>query len=253
MPHTVPIACSALVLVAAHAAAEPPGLNSAPGAGFTFEGLGERARAQANRSAVLTDAPPDDAPGSLRFTASLTQPGDPAPTHQPGEGAPGVPPPAPVYGARDTQWLTVGGGIAADFVDNTDVNAYLSYTYFLVDWVEVNVELGAWYHFQDNQDAAGLNPALVFRWHLIHSEDWTFYVDAGIGLLFNTDSVPEGGTHVNFTPRAGLGVTYRISESGARLQAGLRWHHISNARITGDRGNPATDAPMLYVGLIFPF
>ncbi len=253
MPHPVPIACGALALLAAHAAAEPPLLSQSPGAGFTFTGLSEGTRAQAVGSAYGTDEIPEEAPGALRFTASLTQPGEPDPAHRPAGAAPEVPTPAPVYGARGTQCLAVGGGVAADFVDNTDVNAYLSYTYFLVDWVEVNAELGAWYHFQDNEDAAGLNPALVFRWHLIHRENWTFYVDAGIGLLFNTDSVPEGGTHINFTPRAGLGVTYRISESGARLQAGLRWHHISNARITGDRGNPATDAPMLYVGVIFPF
>jgi Lipid A 3-O-deacylase (PagL) len=252
MPHPAAITCGALALLAAHAAAEPPGLDPTPGTGFSFPGLGDVTRARTIESAPRVDEPSDGAPGALRFTANLTQPTDPDPP-QPAGAAPDAPAPRPVYGMRDTQWFAVGGGLALDFVDNTDVNAYLSYTYFLVDWVEVNVELGAWYHFQDNEDAAGLNPALVFRWHLIHRENWTFYVDAGIGLLFNTDSVPEGGTHINFTPRAGIGVTYRISESGARLQAGLRWHHISNARITGDRGNPATDAPMLYVGLIFPF
>lgn len=152
-------------------------------------------------------------------------------------------------------WLTVGGGVAPDFSDNTDFNAHLAWSKFLVDDVEFMLELGGWYHNQPHDDAFGLNPNLVFRWHFLKSEDlaWTVYADAGIGLLFTTDDVPQGGTHVNLMPRAGAGVTRRITDDGARLILGVRWHHISNARVNGQDENPSRDAPMFYAGVSFPF
>lgn len=225
MPHPAPTACAAVIL-AAQAAGQ-----------------------------TLTDPtePYDSAPAALRFSTTLrAQPeGEPHADQLPQE-IPAVAAPR-VFGSQGSHWISFGGGLASDFTDNTDTNLYAEYSYFLVDWFEVTGELGVWYHFQENEDAAGLNPVLVFRWHLLHDEDWTVYLDAGIGVLFTTDDVPEGGTHVNFTPRAGVGFTHAIGNSGARLQGGLRWHHISNARITGDRNNPATDAPMLYLGVIIPF
>jgi len=48
-------------------------------------------------------------------------------------------------------------------------------------------------------------------------------------------------------------VTRRITDGGVRLQAGVRWAHISNARIKGDDDNPSRDSAMLYVALVFPF
>ncbi len=197
---------------------------------------------------------PDGAPPpALRFSTTLrSQPEGEPPAEQPPPEIPAVAAPPP-FGSQGSHWVSFGGGLASDFTDNTDANLYAAYSYFLVDWFEVTGELGAWYHFQEHEDALGLNPVLVFRWHLLRGEDWTVYLDAGAGILFTTDSVPEGGTHVNFTPRIGVGFTHAIGESGARLQAGFRWHHISNARIAGDRNNPATDAPMLYVGVIIPF
>lgn len=157
------------------------------------------------------------------------------------------------FGAEGTNWLTFGGGIAYDLDDSTDVNLRAAFSHFVVDDVEISPELNLWYHDQEEHDEWGINPAVVFRWHVWKGEDWTLFADAGIGALFTTDSVPTGGTHVNFTPRVGVGVTYDLPSLGGRLQAGVRWHHISNARITGDRENPATDAPMVYVGLMIPF
>ncbi|HRQ71803.1 MAG TPA: acyloxyacyl hydrolase [Phycisphaerales bacterium] len=152
-------------------------------------------------------------------------------------------------------WLTLGGGVAPDFTDNTDYNAFLAWSKFLVDDVEFMLELGGWYHDQPDDDAFGFNPNLVFRWHFLKSEDlaWTVYADAGVGLLLATDDVPQGGTNFNLMPRAGAGVTRRITDDGARLILGVRWHHISNARINGQDENPSRDALMFYAGVTFPF
>ena len=38
-----------------------------------------------------------------------------------------------------------------------------------------------------------------------------------------------------------------------RLLVGVRWSHISNARLWGDDDNPGSDSVMLHVGLIWEF
>ena len=72
-------------------------------------------------------------------------------------------------------------------------------------------------------------------------------------FLFTGDDVPPDGTSINFTPRAGMGVTRALDDSGTRLMVGVRWAHISNARIEGDGENPSRDSVMGYVGVIWPF
>mgnify|MGYP001951235339 CR=1 FL=1 len=52
---------------------------------------------------------------------------------------------------------------------------------------------------------------------------------------------------------AGIGMTHQISDDGTRLVGGLRWHHISNARIHGDDSNPSRDAPHVYLQVAIPF
>ncbi|MBK7405497.1 MAG: acyloxyacyl hydrolase [Phycisphaerales bacterium] len=133
------------------------------------------------------------------------------------------------------------------------MNLNIGYSRFLVDDVEWLLELATWYHAQEGDDAASLNPAMEFRWHFFNNGDTSVFVNAGIGVLGATDNVPDMGTGFDFTPRIGLGVTEAIGADGTRLIAGLRWHHISNARIHGEERNPSRDAPMLYVQFAVPF
>lgn len=156
------------------------------------------------------------------------------------------------YGDAGTDWLILGGAIGSNFDDATDLNLHIGYSYFLARNIEVVGELGLWYFDHEEGDAVGLNPNIVFRWHIINEGNWSFFADAGIGLLFSTDDVPADGTSFNFTPRAGIGFTRRITEGGGRLEAGLRWHHVSNARITGETDNPGHDTPLLYAAVLFP-
>lgn len=159
------------------------------------------------------------------------------------------------FGRAKQEYLSFSSGAAHNFSDAWDYNLRGAYSLFLIDDVELSFEANFWYFDQEGQDALGFNPSIVFRWHLIHPPDarWTFFTDVGIGLLAATDEVPDGGTWFNFTPRVGAGYTHQISDDGTRLQVGLRWHHISNARITGDRGNPARDGVVVYAGVMIPF
>lgn len=158
---------------------------------------------------------------------------------------------APRFGQAKSKWWTVGAGVAYDFTNATDLNLFGSFSYFLDDDVEFVAELGGWYYTHDKE--AGLNGSMIFRWHFYNDEKWTVFVDAGIGLLGTTDDVPARGTSFNFTPRVGVGFTRKLSDDGTRLLAGVRWAHISNARINGSDENPARDSADLFVGVIFPF
>jgi lipid A 3-O-deacylase len=169
----------------------------------------------------------------------------------------------PAFGAEGSWWWSVGGGVAHDFGESYDINLHGAVATFIVQDVEFRMELGLWSFHQEGDDAIGLNPNMVFRWHIVNRQTWTFYVDAGIGVLVASDDVPaervvdgdsETGTPFAFMPRAGAGFTIRLDEQNAsRLEMGLRWAHISNARIFGDDDNPARDGVMVYVGLTYPF
>lgn len=171
-------------------------------------------------------------------------------------GLPTEPPAAQPFGLKGQTRLTIGTGVAfalEDDDDSTDFNLNAAWSRFLVDDIELRLELGAWYFDQESDDVWGINPNFVLRWHLINKDRWTFYADAGIGLLFSTQDVPPDGTSANFTPRAGVGFTHRLGHQGHRAELGVRWHHISNARITGDSNNPDRDGVMVYAGFSFPF
>lgn len=160
-----------------------------------------------------------------------------------------------LFGRAGSEWITIGLGYTNNFQDDQAYDVHASYSRFLVDEVEFALELGAWYFDQTGDNAAGLSPTINFRWHALHDEKftWTGYLDVGIGVLFATDNVPEGGTGFDFTPRAGAGFTRELDDHGTRLQIGLRWQHISNGRIEGDERNPGRDSLMVYAGIIFPF
>jgi hypothetical protein len=164
--------------------------------------------------------------------------------------------PGPRFGATGSRWIGIGTGVASNGEFN-DVNLYGRYEYFIAKDIELIGELGVWSYEQDGKDATGFNPALVLRYHFYNGEKWSFFVDGGIGFLFSTDPVNrtdgDEGSSFNFTPRAGGGFTRAIGEEGVRLEAGLRWAHVSNARISGNNDNPGRDSLMLYAGLIFPF
>jgi hypothetical protein len=158
-----------------------------------------------------------------------------------------------VFGDEGSQWWTIGGGAAYDFTASTDTNIRFAYSYFLIKDVEFSLELNGWYFNQPGDNAFGINPAINFRWHFIDKDPWTLYADVGIGVLAATDNVPAGGTSFDFTPKAGMGFTRRLGDSDARLQVGVRWHHVSNGRIFGTESNPARDGLMLYTGIQWPF
>jgi lipid A 3-O-deacylase len=185
------------------------------------------------------------------------QPADPPTTPAPAAAPASATEPAiePIkpFGTKGMQFGTFGAGFATNLNEANDFNLRIAWSFFVIQNLEFSTELNGWFFSQPGDDAFGINPAFLFRWHFITRERWSIFSDAGIGLLFSTDDVPDGGTSFNFTPRVGGGFTYALDDIGTRLQVGIRWHHVSNARIRGDSDNPARDGLLLYAGVIIPF
>ena len=171
------------------------------------------------------------------------------------------PRPAPGFGKfgekGSWRWY-LSGGYGQDFRDTENGFAMLGggVSYFVIDDLSLGVELNLLYFRQVGEDPSGINFNLLARWHFLVRDRWSLYVDGGAGILGTTQPVPDRtpesveGTRFNFTPQAGGGMTYEIREN-TRFFVGLRWHHISNARSSGD--NPARDSILVYVGVSFPF
>jgi len=166
----------------------------------------------------------------------------------------------PKFGERHSHWWGVSASGMIDDNDNKDYSLRFSYHYFAAEDFEVNLALTGWFHDQPNDDEFSGSFDFGFRYHFLTGSDkrWSVYADTGIGLLVSSGSVPEGGTDVNFTPRAGVGLTMRLpeglgGEAGGRLDLGVGWQHYSNASTAGSDRNPARDSIIVRVGVMFPF
>jgi len=157
------------------------------------------------------------------------------------------------FGTTGQRWWTFGVAYANDLDDSNEFNANAAYSVFIAPDVEWIIEGGIWYHDQPGDNAFSGNASTVFRWHFMNEDRWSVFADVGIGLLASTDNVPSNGTSFNFTPRAALGYTRRIGTGQTRLVTGIRWLHISNAKIQGGDSNPGRDAPTVFFGVMIPF
>lgn len=159
--------------------------------------------------------------------------------------------------AGQTYWYIQGAGAVSfddeDF-DSEDESAVfglagVGISQFFATGHSINAELNTIGFIQLNEDALGLNLAVLWRWHFYRQPDWSLYLDGGAGILATTSEVPSLGSPFNFTPQLGGGVTFRLG-GVEQLTVGLRWHHISNADLYDS--NPGRDSIMLYGGWIIP-
>ena len=162
-----------------------------------------------------------------------------------------IPGPVP-YGAKGTKrWnIHVTRGRELSTTSNNFFLAGIGYSDFIEKGLSLDVEYNGIHVDQKGGDQGGFNITVLLRWHAVMERTWTFYLDAGAGLLLTTDNVPESGSMFNFTPQAGLGFSIDIG-GDVRLLTGARWFHMSNANIFSD--NPGRDSVMGYVAFSFPF
>jgi len=186
--------------------------------------------------------------------ADATQDGSGPTTREELEGEPlRLPEVRPEFGeAGYRSWhYGIGGGYGSNDVDGA-ATAFIGVEWFIADRFQFTTELSGWY-FNQAEDAAAANLNFMFKYHFINQRDFSVFASAGAGLFAATEDVPRDGTPLNFSPRAGVGFTYRLNDRGLRLLGGVRWQHFSNARVGGADDNPGTDLLQGYIGLSMPF
>ena len=157
----------------------------------------------------------------------------------------------PAYATKDSTawWFEVGAGSNFD-------GGWVALGGVGVEWYPVDgFALGARFDgigvgLKDTSTTAGVDAALLVRWHVLRRETWSVYFDGGCGFAVFADEVPTGASRFCFTPQLGLGVTCEVAED-ARLMAGARWFHISNGQSASR--NPGVDMLELYVGMTFSY
>ena len=105
---------------------------------------------------------------------------------------------------------------------------------------------------QKAEDGIYGGPHVGLRWHFVNRDPWSLYLDASVGTVFHQHPITEESLHFNFDVQAGVGATWRIKRD-MLLDAGVRWHHLSNARVKGKDQNLGYDGPMGYIGVVIPF
>jgi hypothetical protein len=171
---------------------------------------------------------------------------------QPVEGDVAVEKVITTWGQEGTWRWGIHGGYAEELKHNENdlILLGVEFDYFIADELSLDIGINLIDVTQTGDDTDGFNFTLQLRWHAIAKEDWSFFVEGGVGLLFTEHNVPTDGSDFNFTPQVGLGFSFDANDS-ARWLIGLRWHHISNANT--HRTNPGRDSLMLWVGMTFPF
>jgi lipid A 3-O-deacylase len=158
----------------------------------------------------------------------------------------------PDFGAEGSTRWSVNGmyGFEASTSKNTEYGFGLGIQWFLVDDFAFAPEIRLLGFSQEGQNAFGGSLDFLFQWHFINGNGWSLYADFGCGLLGTNHNVPSGGSQFNFTPQAGMGVTFDVGQD-RRWIVGIRWHHISNASLY--QNNPGRDSVMMYTGLNLSF
>lgn len=95
-------------------------------------------------------------------------------------------------------------------------------------------------------------PEAGIRWHLLRDSRASVFLDGGAAMLFQQHPLTRESLRFNFDLKAGLGATLRLDDRTS-LIGGLRWHHLSNARVRGRSRNLGYDGPMLSIGLLRTF
>ena len=193
------------------------------------------------------------------FTLSLSA----IPTSTAGQDTDTAPAPAPASGSASAESLSPFAEGARYFSltlgtsrDPSLGRIYL--TQFSVDhylWNDIALRAGFIFAYADarrNDDGVYGGPELGLRWHFLQHDRFSLHLDGSVAAVFHEHPLTENSLRFNFDLQAGLGAMYQLSDD-LLLQGGVRWHHLSNARIRGKSRNLGYDGPMLYLGFLHAF
>ena len=125
--------------------------------------------------------------------------------------------------------------------------------YYVFDNLSLSLEAQGYRVMQSSaHNATMYGLSGVLRHHVLQFDRTTLFIDASFGPVEATERVPGGGTYFNFATRTGLGVTFQLREH-LHLLGGVRYFHLSNARIEGSQRNPSINGIEGFLGLMWTF
>jgi hypothetical protein len=154
-----------------------------------------------------------------------------------------------VFGTKGQGRWYIHGAAAAN-IDDRKASCFgllgVGISQFFANGHSISAELNNLFFSQNEEDALGLNLAILLRWHFYRQHNFSIFFDGGAGILGTTNNVPIDGASFNFTPQVGGGASIKLKDE-KRLLIGLRWHHISHANLFDN--NPGRDSLMGYIGI----
>lgn len=97
-------------------------------------------------------------------------------------------------------------------------------------------------------DGWQVGPAAGLRWQWRTGPGWSVYLDGQAAPVRHQHALSEHSLRFNFDLQGGAGASRALTPD-TRLLGGLRWHHLSNARVRGQDRNLGYDGALLYGGL----
>lgn len=148
----------------------------------------------------------------------------------------------------------IGGNAVWPEGDGTGQNAGVTveYDYFTADRLAlVGAATPYRIYNQDDGDVFAYEIQFGLRYHFLDFEMGEVPVglfgEALGGVTHGAKTIPETGSHFNFTQDTGIGVEARLTEDVSWI-AGYRLKHLSNARMFDD-DNPSQNDNFVYTGL----
>ena len=137
--------------------------------------------------------------------------------------------------------------IASNWASCRSVGNY----YYRDNWA-VGVEFTGLEATQQGGDARAGGGDILLRSHWVQIQRLSLFTDVALGFLQASHRVPAGGTFFNFTTQTGIGATLELTDN-VDLITGLRYFHLSNARLDGPRRNPSINGIEGYLGMMYKF
>lgn len=150
---------------------------------------------------------------------------------------------------RGTGMFSIEGRYVVGVEDGEDLpNVALAYDHLVLDNFSLGLEVAGYGYFKDGDDTAAIGLHGRLRHHVFEfGDDATMFLGVGFGPIYGGESMPAGGTHLNFVSRAGLGGAWKVRDDMV-LTLGVDFWHLSNGQIV-DGENPAINGVQGYVGI----
>lgn len=155
--------------------------------------------------------------------------------------------------ARGTRLISASVGASRDADIGSIRAGHLGADYYPRDNLAVQVGLTLAYADPKTQpNGVYTGPRAGLRWHVLARTDWSAYVDGAVAPVLHEHPLTRESLRFNFDLHGGAGITRRLDDA-THLAGGLRWHHLSNARVRGKSRNLGYDAPQAYLGVLRRF